>query len=164
MGGGLMSMGVNISVHTAPAVRSGVIINITTAPTAVQIWTEGIRMYESPIKIIESTTDSLMKAIIKQRDDAIFAEIQSSFGVALDREELIRALQYDRDQYHKGYADGKRDAMEELVRCKDCEHWKHMEEGLGDCTHPRFHLAGHADPTTNWNDFCSCGERKDNGI
>lgn len=49
-----------------------------------------------------------------------------------------------------------------VVRCKDCEHWKHMEEGLGDCTHPRFHLEGHADPTTNWNDFCSCGERKDN--
>lgn len=79
-------------------------------------------MYESPITIFESTLDSFSKAIIKQRDDAIFAEIQSSFGVALDREELIRALQYDRNQYEKGYADGKRDAMAELVRCKDCKH------------------------------------------
>lgn len=77
-------------------------------------------MYESPIKIIESTIDSIYKDIAKKRDDAIFAEIQSSFGVDLDRGELIRALQYDRDQYNKGYADGKRDAMEELVRCKDC--------------------------------------------
>ena len=77
-------------------------------------------MYESPIKIIESTIDSFSNAIIKRKDDAIFAEIQSSFGVELDRGELIRALQYDRDQYDKGYADGKRDAMDELVRCKDC--------------------------------------------
>ena len=51
----------------------------------------------------------------------------------------------------------------EVVHCKDCKHWAHMEEGFGDCTHPRFHLEGHVDPTTNWNDFCSCGERKDNG-
>ena len=72
-------------------------------------------MYESPIKIIESTIDSFSKAIIKQKDDAIFAEIQSSFGVDLDRKELIRALQYDRNQYEKGYADGKADTMTEWI-------------------------------------------------
>ena len=48
----------------------------------------------------------------------------------------------------------------EVVRCKDCEYWKCIEGGFGDCTHPRFHLEGHADPTMNWNDFCSCGERR----
>jgi hypothetical protein len=83
---------------------------------------EGMKMYESPIKIIESTIDNLSKAIIKQRDDAIFAEIQSSFGVDVDKEELIRALKHDRNQYDKGYADGKRDAMDGLVRCMDCKH------------------------------------------
>ena len=79
-------------------------------------------MYESPIKIIESTIDSIYKDIVKKRDDAIFAEIQSSFGVDLDRGELLRALQYDRDQYNKGYADGRLDAMDDLVLCKDCKH------------------------------------------
>ena len=79
-------------------------------------------MYESPIKIIESTIDSMYKDIVKKKDDAIFAEIQSSFGVDVDRPELIRALQYDRNQYDKGYADGRRDAMADLVRCKDCKH------------------------------------------
>ena len=85
-------------------------------------------MYKSPITIIESTMDSFAKSIIKQKDDAIFAEIQHSFGVDLDREELIRALKYDREQYDKGYADGIRDAREELVRCKECVH---MESRFG---------------------------------
>jgi hypothetical protein len=45
------------------------------------------------------------------------------------------------------------------VRCKDCKHWKHMEGGMGDCTSSRFRLPGHAAPTMNHDDFCSCGER-----
>ena len=48
----------------------------------------------------------------------------------------------------------------EVVRCKDCKHWLHMEDGFGDCTNGRFHLDGHADPTMNADDFCSCGERR----
>ena len=102
-------------------------------------------MYESPIKIIESTIDSFSNAIIKQKDDAIFAEIQSSFGVELDRGELILALQYDRDQYDKGYSDGKRDAMGELVRCKDCriEHRCKVAQWLGE------------------DGYCSDGERRE---
>ena len=50
----------------------------------------------------------------------------------------------------------------EVVRCKGCKHWLHVEEGFGDCTNPRFHLDGHADPTMNADDFCSCGERREN--
>ena len=51
----------------------------------------------------------------------------------------------------------------EVVRCKGCKHWLHVEEGFGDCTNPRFHLPGHADPTMNADDFCSCGERRNEG-
>ena len=117
-------------------------------------------MYESPIKIIESTIDSIYKAIIKQKDDAIFAEIQTSFGVDLDRKELIRALQYDRNQYEKGYADGKADAEAKLVRCKDCKHWTKCESSLiGEvmcCTgQGSVYIQKGAD------DFCSCGERRE---
>ena len=112
-------------------------------------------MYESPITIIESTLDSISKAIIKQRDDAIFAEIQSAFGVDMDREELIRALQYDRDQYGKGYADGKRDAQDELVRCRDCNML------CKSCTIAQ-HCSLSGIPVDD-DDFCSFGERKDNG-
>lgn len=117
-------------------------------------------MYKSPITIIESTIDSFSKAIIKQKDDAIFAEIQHSFGVDLDREELIRALKYDRDQYNKGYADGIRDAMEELVRCKECKHYDNSE-GICWChLNSRFYPGGfdwHSFPEDG---FCSYGERE----
>ena len=49
----------------------------------------------------------------------------------------------------------------EVVRCKDCKHWLHMEDGFGDCTNGRFHLDGHADPSMYADDFCSCGERRE---
>ena len=74
-------------------------------------------MYESPVTIYETA----MQTIMEEREGAIIAKIQSALGVDVDKGELLRALQYDRDQYHKGYADGKRDAMDELVRCKDCK-------------------------------------------
>ena len=50
----------------------------------------------------------------------------------------------------------------EVVRCKDCKHWLHMEDGFGDCTNRRFHIDGCVDPTMKMEDFCSCGERRDN--
>ena len=48
----------------------------------------------------------------------------------------------------------------EVVRCAKCKYWLHVGDGLGDCTNPRFHLEGHADPTMKMDDFCSCGERR----
>ena len=54
-------------------------------------------MYESPIKLFESAMESYLegetlKAVMK-------------VGVSVDKEELLRALQYDREQYQKGYKD-----------------------------------------------------------
>ena len=63
--------------------------------------------------------------------------------------------------FKNGYEAGKRDSIE-VIRCKECKHWLHMEDGFGDCTNRRFHLDGHADPTMSLDDFCSCGERKVN--
>lgn len=37
-------------------------------------------------------------------------------GVNVDKEELLKALQYDREQYQKGY----KDRDDQIVRCKDC--------------------------------------------
>ena len=59
-------------------------------------------MYQSPISVYETAVQSIMK----QRENAIFAKVQYAFDVQLDKEELIRALQYDRGQYDKGYRDG----------------------------------------------------------
>ena len=38
-------------------------------------------------------------------EDNVFKAIQD-YGVFVDKEELIKALQYDRGQYEKGFADG----------------------------------------------------------
>ena len=78
------------------------------------------------------------------------------YDIKVDKHELLRALQYDRNQYEKGYADAKADAMDELVRCKDCKHFIKEEHGCNH--HGYFYPVRVMD-----NDFCSYGERKDNG-
>ena len=56
-------------------------------------------MYESPINIIyKNVEESFENGIIKAVQKA---------DIIVDKEELIKALQYDRDQYRKGYADAK---------------------------------------------------------
>ena len=72
-------------------------------------------MYKSPIEIIYGQ----MKT---QMEGDIFRAVQSYYP-NVDKEELLRALRYDRNQYEKGYADGKADAEAALVRCKDCKYW-----------------------------------------
>lgn len=63
-------------------------------------------MYESPVKI---SFDEEISKVTQEADNQIIATIQQL--VSVDKDELIRALQYDRGQYEKGYEDGKRDAV-----------------------------------------------------
>lgn len=58
-------------------------------------------MYESMIKVIEQQAQVHM-------ENEIMSAVQK-VGINVDKEELVRALKYDRGQYEKGYADGKRD-------------------------------------------------------
>lgn len=46
-------------------------------------------------------------------DDSIVMEIQREYGIAVDKDELIKALQYDRGQYSRGYRDGYDEAKNE---------------------------------------------------
>ena len=69
-------------------------------------------MYNSPIRII--TSDLGMK-VTEALDEQIYQSVLN-VGIDVDKGELLRALQYDRNQYAKGYADAKA----ELLRCKDC--------------------------------------------
>lgn len=61
-------------------------------------------MYESPIAIIEQKILNEQK---KQLKNALMYEIRMNYQIDVDKDELIRALQYDREQYEKGYQDGK---------------------------------------------------------
>ncbi len=65
-------------------------------------------MYESVVRIIH---DDLR---IKQ-EESVMTVIQN-LGIDVNKEELIKALQYDRDQYDKGYADGYEDAHEDIEK------------------------------------------------
>ena len=66
--------------------------------------------YTSPIELI---MDQMNLSI----EEEIYKAVKN-VGVNVDKEELLKALQYDRNQYQKGYSD--RD--EKIVRCKDCIH------------------------------------------
>ena len=56
-------------------------------------------MYESPIAIITTEYQSSI-------DDEVL-RVTRKIGINVDKDELLKALKYDRGQYEKGYADGK---------------------------------------------------------
>ena len=103
-------------------------------------------MYESPIELLTST---YLKELSNKQDEEILQCVIET-GVKVDKEELIKALAYDRNQYDVGYSD----AMAAIVWCKDCKHFT-----AGYCCRDikgrsQMHYMGE-------NAFCSYGERKD---
>lgn len=61
-------------------------------------------LYQSPIDVI-------VEKMQTKFENGVFEAIQKQ-GILVDKEELIKALQYDRGQYEKGYADGLRERSE----------------------------------------------------
>ena len=59
-------------------------------------------MYESPIKINE---DQLHNQIITDMENETMKMLMC-YQIHVDKEELLKALKYDREQYEKGYQDG----------------------------------------------------------
>lgn len=57
-------------------------------------------MWESPIKVYEDVA----REIVLEKENHIMQTIRQY--VEVDKDELIRALQYDRNQYEKGFEDG----------------------------------------------------------
>ena len=86
-----------------------------------------------------------------QLEGDVFRTVHN-YGINVDKEELLRALAYDRDQYDKGYNDGHRAAMDSIVRCKDCRWYL---EDVGWCYEMSTDMCE--------NDFCNYGERKGEG-
>ena len=116
--------------------------------------------YESPIKLIETMTENIVDETNKAVDEYIYKSVLN-VGVEVDRDELIRALRYDRDQYEKGYRDGMeaaKETMVEVVRCKDCKlaDWYLAENGNYYCHCIESDRYGYEET-----DYCSCGIRRD---
>ena len=101
-------------------------------------------MYKSPIEILYGQTQTQIEGDVLR--------VVQSYGINVDKEELIRALQYDRDQYEKGYADGRNDALDDLVCCENCKN-------NGQCS---IQDAMNRTSKINIGDyFCSYGERRE---
>ncbi|MDO4486048.1 MAG: DUF551 domain-containing protein [Bacillota bacterium] len=69
-------------------------------------------MYMSPITIMQSET--------KMRLEGEIMKAVARYGIDVDKDELIKALNYDRRQYEKGYKDGLNKSNE----------WIPVSEGL----------------------------------
>lgn len=63
--------------------------------------------YKSPIDIIS-------ERVKLDCDNAVYKAVQD-VHINVDREELIKALQYDRNQYDKGYLDGCKETAEKFA-------------------------------------------------
>lgn len=108
-------------------------------------------MYESPIQITQ-IGDQIGTELVEKEEAYIFSVVKRMY-VDIDKDELIKALAYDRGQYDKGYSDGRAARDAEIVRCKECKHWERdviFQDGW---------CRGRHQPSPNW--FCADGERRE---
>lgn len=64
-------------------------------------------MYKSPVELVMGEMRMKLNGTITQAIQDV--------DINVDKEELERALQYDRGQYDKGYSDGYKDAIKEFA-------------------------------------------------
>ena len=76
-------------------------------------------MYEPPIQIISKT---ILDDMATKQEEAVYRAIMQQ-EIHVDKEELVKALQYDRGQYEKGYADGIKEFAERLKKKIDGADW-----------------------------------------
>ena len=77
-------------------------------------------MYQPPVELIIS---NLQQSIMECREKQIIRAIES-VSVNVDKDELLKALQYDRQQYTKGYKDGVEEFAKNLMdHLKQQPHW-----------------------------------------
>lgn len=109
--------------------------------------------YKSPVTLL---LDSFDEKVI----DNVY-QIVNHYFVDVDKDELLKALRYDRDQYNRGRLDGYLEAKKEIVYCKDCRYF-----GEADSKKPEYHECKYF---SDWvtvhymleNDYCSCVEPKE---
>jgi len=61
--------------------------------------------YESPI---EKIFGEIHNEVMRKDEENLMTVVSQTVGYTVDRTELLKALQYDRQQYEKGYADAER--------------------------------------------------------
>ena len=70
-------------------------------------------MYKSPIELMRTQIET-------DFENQIITAVART-GIRVDKHELIKALQYDRNQYDKGFDDGRKETAKELIAAvKSC--------------------------------------------
>lgn len=105
----------------------------------------------SPVELIY---EDAKNTFLEQTDEHILARCEAVLGVKVDRDELIKAMNYDREQYKKGFSNGYAKRDEEIVRCEDCEHYQNHI-----CR--RISIDGEFNVMVAKSHFCAMGERKE---
>lgn len=100
-------------------------------------------MYESPINIIMSDMQTSF-------DGEIYKAVRR-IGIDVHKEELLKALKYDRNQYQKGYDDRN----SEIIRCRDCKNHHYDNDGIPYCSAIDYGYGWEDD------DYCSQAERRE---
>ena len=70
--------------------------------------------YQSPIKLIEDINQRFQLSV----EDNVYQSVLS-IGVDVDKAELVRALEYDRDQYYHGRQDEQKHIITALMDLRD---------------------------------------------
>lgn len=60
-------------------------------------------MYEPPFTV---HINELADQIVKAQENEVAAQVSMQIGVQVNREEMLKCLNYDRGQYERGYRDG----------------------------------------------------------
>lgn len=107
-------------------------------------------MYKSPIEI---KLNDIVSDAVGKADEYIVSFVQQ-VGVNVDKDELIKALKFNREQYEKGWND--RDY--EIVRCKDCWNSLVIPKEMQNYAE-RYCEVWCAE--MNDDDYCSCGKRRE---
>lgn len=70
--------------------------------------------YKPPIEFFHNDTlEDIASKIVKETDDRIVCEVNMQCGVNINKDEMIKALTYDRDQYNIGYLEGYTRGLQE---------------------------------------------------
>ena len=103
-------------------------------------------MYKSPIEIF---TEEMRFCYDNNMMEAV-----QRYDIQVDKDELLKALRYDRQQYEMGFADGKISVYNNIVRCKNCDYRDGIEDTCGNI-YCRLH-----DGRFDKDGYCSYGKRR----
>lgn len=107
--------------------------------------------YESSITRIEN---QLLSEMRKNEEDQFMCEVRQTIGYQIDKAELIKALNYDRDQYDKGYQDGKLAGYRQAESEKRKGHWLINSDGY----YPYCSICNNEPKSRIMTDYCpNCG-------